>query len=438
MKPLPSALAATFGLTLATSADTLSPTLEVLPLNSTLEYVTIPRYDADRNRVAYLKADLMEILADGDPIGDRQPIMVDCTSLQLRMLAGKGKGEMNKSLQEMGGEVKVDMKKARYRLTAGVLTAQEEITARSPKFVLTGSGAVFHLDSRRGFLFGPLDCDIISDALAQNTTPMTTPITALLASTSLLALNPSHQPPSAEELLKVEKLARSSQASVQRTQQSMAESSAETQKQSQDADEALATFAKDVGSNSLTLLIQNPPAANPANPAKQAKPPIEDPDFSIHCDGGGFFDGNKNLLVFMRNVIVNEKRFTLKAQEEIKVFFLTEEKEGAKPGDKPGMSISDISKLVATGGIHFSGIDKDGNPVEATADTAFYDDQTKTLILKDGQPTFWTKIGNAPIHLQSEKKDAYVKVVLSEDTMRADTSPDGWTFVGKNPAPQKK
>ena len=434
------------GLTSLALGGGLSPSLEVLPLNSTLSDVTIPRYDEDQNRVAYLKADLMEILADGEPVNERQPIMVDCTGIQLRM-----------AYEAVDGEVSVDMERARYRLTPGVLTVQETIVARSPRFHITGTGGVFHLDSRRGFIFGPVECEIFPKQLAHQPT-MNLPIHALLASTGFLAMNPgynppsaaellmvdglaksarlqSYNPPSADELLDVERLAKPFQSKILSSQKDIATSTRNKQAESKKADQKLLQFAADVDTESLNLLIQNPP---PADPAAGAKPPLENPEFTIHCDGGCFFDGNENLLVLLRNVVVKEARFTLKAQEEIKVFFdAAPEEKKEKDDDKDKgediaqLNISDVKSLVATGGVQFSGIDKDGNPVEASAATAFYDDKIKVLILKDGSPTFWTKKGNRELHLQAEKPGASVRIELGGDAMSAQTSADGWKFGAK-------
>ena len=407
-------------------ADKLSPSLEVLPLNSTLSDVTIPRYDENQNRVAYLKADLMEILADGKPVNDRQAIMVDCTGITLRM-----------AYEAVDGEVEVDMERARYRMTPGVLTVQETITARSPRFHITGSGGVFHLDSRRGFIFGPVDCKIFPKQLAYQPT-MLHPFYALVASTGLAVMNSGYNPPSAEDLLEIDRLAKPSQSEIQARQLETERLARADEAESKEADEKLRNFAEDVDSKSLNLLIQNPPVAKPA---VAAKPPIKDPEFTIICDGGCFFDGNENLLVLLRNVVVKEERFTLKAQEEIKVFFNAAPEEDKKEGEAKkdqgaGLNISDVKSLVATGGVHFSGIDKDGNPVEATADTAFYDDKEKVLILKDGSPTFWMKTGDRELHLQANKPAASVRIELANKVMNAQTSPNGWTLGGKRVPPQ--
>lgn len=413
---------------LAGGAD-MSPTLEVLPLNSTLSDVTIPRYDQDQKRIAYLKAGLMEILADGEPVGDRQPIMVDCTDIQLRMNA-----------ENAGGDIQVDMERARYRLTPGVLTVQEKITARGPKFSLTGNAGVFHLDTRRGFVFGPLNCEIYQPQTAYQP-EMTAPLYALFASTSLVTLNPAHLPTPAERLLEVERAAKPLQSKIQTQQRKMARTSEGHEEDSAAADRKLMEFANAVDSKSLNLLIQNPP---PANPAVQAKPPLENPELKIQCDGGCFFDGNENLLVLLRNIVVNEERFTLRAQEEIKVFFNSapaaaeNEGEAAEEKEGPQLNLTDVKSLVATGGVNFSGLDKDGNPVEASAATAFYDDKKQELILKGGKPTFWTKTKGRELHFQAEDDDANVRIELSDGVMSAHTSATGWTFGGKGLKLEKK
>ena len=429
-------------------AEELSPSLQVLPLNSTLSDVTIPRYDENQNRVAYLKSDLMEILADGKPVNGRQAIMVDCTGIQLRM-----------AYEAADGDIEVDMERARYRVNPGVLTVQETITAHSPRFHITGVGGVFHLDSRRGFIFGPVDCKVFPkpEPTAHHPT-MLTPIHALIASTGLASMNagynpPSakellqvdelvamksgHNPPSAEELLKVEHFSQSMQPQIQKEQKAIDTTTSAGQTQSKEADQRLLVFAGDVESDSLNLLIQNPP---PPKAAVQAKPPLVNPQFTVTCDGGCFFDGTENLLVLLRDVVVKEDRFTLKAQEEIKVFFIPppEEKEEKKEGEAKeeggaGLGIGDVKSLVASGGVHFSGIDKNGNPVEATAATAFYNDVDKVLILKDGSPTFWTKKGEREFHFQAVQKDASVRIELANDVMNAQTSPNGWNFGAKLP-----
>ncbi|MBK1834110.1 hypothetical protein [Roseibacillus ishigakijimensis] len=406
----------------------MSPTLEVLPLNSTLSDVTIPRYDENNRRVAYLKAGLMEILPDGPPVNDRQAIMVDCSDIQLRM-----------NTEAAGGHVAVDMEQARYRLTPGVLTVQERITASSPQFDLAGTGGVFHLDTRRGFLFGPISCQIYakpepSASLMKPPLPALPALPALLASTSfLVAAEPTHRPPTAAELLKVEQLATSTEAQLQSSQTEAHKESAQHEEKAQDAQDKLLSFSQQVDNQALTRLIQNPP---PANTTAQAKAPIKDPELTIECDGGCFFDGNENLLVLLRNVVVKEERFTLKAKKELKVFFLTEEPaEGAseeEADDNPDLTITDLESLVATGGVNFSGIDKDGNPVEASAATAYYDDQSKVLILKDGRPTFWMKKGKMEIQLQSENQGSSVRIELGEEGLKANTSGDGWKIDSKD------
>lgn len=399
------------------------PTLEVLPINSTLKNVTIPRFDDERNRVAFLKADLMEILADGGKIDGRQPIMVDCSGIQLRM--------KNKDLM---GDVRVDMKRARYRLRPGVLTVEEELVANSDAFRIRGQGGVFHLDTRRGFIFGPLECDVFEKPKTEtvNTRLSFPPLAAALVMALPLTLSaqlPEHRPPSKMELLRTDQLSLPEESTVKNEQNRLSEALQNQNDAVAEADRLLAQFSAQVESKSLNLLVQNPP--KPA-PAVDEPPAIKDPTLSITCDGGGFFDGNANLLVFLRNVIVTEKRFTLKANKELKVFFADAvPKEGKAKADKeemPEVNIGEVKTLVATGGINFSGIDKDGNPFEASAATASYDNQKNQLILKDGTPTFQATTPRGVLRFKAESTDASVRIDLTEDSFSAHTSPNGWQF----------
>lgn len=420
MKFLPSVLI-TASLLLPSYGDDMAPMLEVLPLNSTLREVTIPRFDKDLKRVAYLKSDLMEILADGEKVDGRQNIMVDCTGIRLRMPS------FNDS-----GDIHVDMNRARYRITPGVLTVREKITVNSDRFALVGSGGVFHLDSRRGFLFGPLDCEIFAEPQPQANLMNHKPALAFFASASLSAQETVYKPTSQAELLEIDRLALSSAGSIEREESLNSDFLAGQLAEATNADELLGEFSRQVDSNSLNLLIQNPP--KPA-PAAAAQPPIKDPSLTIHCDGGGFFDGNANVLVFLRNVVVKESRFTLKAAEEMKVFFSeAPPKEGEKPkdDDRPDLSIGDVKTLIATGGVNFTGVDQDGNPIEATAQTASYDEASRKLILKDGKPTFWLKKGDKQIQMISADDNGSIAIDLSGENIHAVTSKTGWTFAGKD------
>ncbi len=409
------------------TAEELSPTLQVLPLNSRLRQVIIPRYDSSRQRVAYLSSDLMEVLADGEETANgQQPIMVDCTDLSLQMKTS------------LHGNIAVGMERARYRMVPGILSVSEKITATSPTFQLQGDGAIFHLDTRRGFLFGPIHCGFVSDKLhslsslsSMNISPIF-PLIPLLVSTQELSYSQETRPTTSKaELARVETLARSSKPSIEKLNRAVEEQETDNKSLSKKADMALSDFQDTVDSESLTRLIvatQEEKQEEPETPA-----PLKNPDITITCDGGCFFDGNQNLLVLLRNVVVNERRFTLTARNELKVFFLSEEpKEDKDEDDLSSLNITDIDRLAATGGVNFSGIDKDGNPVEATAETATYEDQTKTLFLKGGKPTFWIKKGKAQFQLQAANESAHVKIEMGPDGLTAVTSEDGWKIGGKD------
>lgn len=403
-------------------AEPLAP-LEVLPINSTLSNVTIPRFDENRNRAAYLKADRMEILSDGPEKNGKQPILVDCTGITLRILDRKGSDSLD-----------VDMRRAKYRLGPGILKVEEQILAKSPRFQIAGEGGVFHLDSRRGFIFGPLQ-SIIRNEQPQASNTMNIPTLWTLSSILILA-EPRPLKLNNDELRALDRQTNPTAYQFHQRARQVEPTVAQATESSQRASELLADFAQTVEDQGLTTLIQNQPDQPTPAPNNET---IENPALKISCDGGAFFDGRENLLVFLRNVIVNEARFKLQARNELKVFFLASETE-AKPEnegpeeepqeDLPNIQITDVKSLAGTGGIEITGRDKNGNPFLATADQVTYDQKTEKLILRGGKPFCKFTRDQRQFALEAEDNSAYIQVDLSDDAIQVDTSPTGWTFAG--------
>ena len=98
------------------------------------------------------------------------------------------------------------------------------------------------------------------------------------------------------------------------------------------------------------------------------------------------------------------------------------------------MCIRDSKSLVASGGINFTGIDEKGNPIEASAATAFYEDEKKVLILKGGRPSFWLKQDKLEVQKRAENANAFLEIRFTEKgTVDVTTSGDGWEILIKNP-----
>ncbi|MDP0490383.1 MAG: hypothetical protein Q7Q71_04975 [Verrucomicrobiota bacterium JB023] len=406
---------------LSAKGEEFVPTLEILPLNSTLSEVTIPQFDEGRNRAGFLKADLMRILSDGDDETSRQ---VACEGVQLRTLSPEGSVILA-----------VDTPEALYRLGAGILTVSQDLQARSDRFTLSGRAGVFHPSSRRAFVYGPLECHIFPQPeQAQLMTPL--PFSMILA--SLLAVE-RPAPLEDSEIQTFQQAESSSEDALRKREAAAAERSAAFADESEEATSRLQGFAEQVQAPRITQLIQNKPAA----PPQDAPEPIEAPTLHVQCEGGAFFDGKENLLVFLNQVVVTEERFKLQAGDELKLFFTEPPAEPAEESqetdatededlDFPEISIGDVRLLTASGGIVVDGKDQNGNPFHVRAETATYDEKTKNLILRNGAPYYRGVMNGLQVSMQSLQNDAFVRIDLSnEQTAQVDWSKGGWTFAGK-------
>ena len=200
-----------------------------------------------------------------------------------------------------------------------------------------------------------------------------------------------------------------------------------------------------------------PPVKSDEPPAADAKP-LEMPDdpqsTHISCDGGIYFDPEDGVLVYLKNVKVNNPRFNLEGANELKIFFGKKEPapekdklaaDGKKPTpatdpteDKPetdakkdksdpgiggdiGKDIGDVERIIATGAIR---IDQkpadDKEPIQASGAIFTYNVKAGEATLSGGFP--WVKQGANFIR----SKSANNLLRIYPDESRFDTPGGGW------------
>ncbi|MBT8044153.1 MAG: hypothetical protein KJO79_04305 [Verrucomicrobiae bacterium] len=231
------------------------------------------------------------------------------------------------------------------------------------------------------------------------------------------------------------------------------------------------------------LLVQNtpPPKApvtaptppqkpvEPKNPAT-AKPKVT--TLKVECDGGLYFDSEKGVLAYLKNVKLTEPRFSLSCRDELKVFLekkkpkpdpkTTKDKAAAtsdsqKPVDanqatkaakdsktakdtkkkdkEEGLSsFGEPSRIIASGDVKVLTKDNKGNPFIASAATASYNAKTGQMILKGGTLRLQQ---SAQQYLEARTANAYI---LIEKNGSFITSKTGWVFqtVTNKPSPKPK
>jgi lipopolysaccharide export system protein LptA len=178
------------------------------------------------------------------------------------------------------------------------------------------------------------------------------------------------------------------------------------------------------------ILIDNPaPAA-----AAAAEPPAgsdKQGGVTVQSDGGMYFDAGKNVIVYTKNIRLDEARFKLDCDDQLQVFLKSEPKKpgvaatggGDEPEAKPdeskkpdskeeggllgmgGTGISGVERIIATGNVKVTSKDKQGNVIVASAESAIYESATGSFILKGGMP----QIQHGPSYQRALEPGIYIR-----------------------------
>ncbi|MFK7910657.1 MAG: hypothetical protein AB8F34_08640 [Akkermansiaceae bacterium] len=410
------------------------PTLSILPEGSILRRVRLPRYDKNFNPTSLLAAEQLLVLG-------KNRIEGEGVTIELY--------EPDGSLQ-----ARSKMRRAIYDQEKSTLHAREAIYLKGKTFVASGSGLIFHWESKKGFLDGPTstrftyqkkDNAMNTSFLSPRDRPLQTCVALgayLAMSTSLIAEAPIGL--TAGDLAKLEKLSKTRSPEATTTRNITEDSISKQNELSKKADSQIQPFLKSIGKG--TLLIQSP--ADPApEPAAQLKPPAEpaaekpelkpgESTLLIECDGGLYFDNDSGVLVYMKNIRLTEDRFKLTCSDELKVFLSQDEKEAAKPespeAEQPGedkkndsqlSSFGSLKQIIATGEVKLTQLDEQGRPFIAMAETASYEATTGEIILRGGRPRLQQ---SANQFLQAQEPGQWVKVLKSGKLV---TSRGKWKMV---------
>ena len=350
----------------------ISPALDLLPEGSTLKTVSCPRFDKDKNPSALLRAGLMKVVTEDHVSGQ---------NVELRVFNANGTQKL-----------KVHMGAAEYYVPDGILEASEVLTLSGEGFKARGTGAIFLLDARRGFVHGPATTHFTVDlkdklnTMNANASPLRaatlTGLATLMISTTGAELPDGIAPLAREDLNRLDL------QSVSKSQQLLADVA--PTKQVITRNEQLAQAAE-LGFRNFADLIKHPEllAIAVAAPVQDPGPKADPKGLAVSCDGGMYFDVDQGHLVYLKNVVVKEPRFTLNCAGELKIFL---EKVAAKPGeDKPGGAdaFGDVSNILATGGVRIVRKGAKGGDLVATADTASYDAKSGDMVLRGGFPVIY-------------------------------------------------
>lgn len=327
--------------------------VSVLPDGSELHGVLIPRYNERRQLVGVLKADSMQLV-------NSERVSAKSVAIEY----------YDDNQQPQG---RIDLTKALYDQTSGMIRADETVKLRSERLHADGMGLHYDIHGGDGFLIGPARTWIPATKKTAMHTPRKQLRTAALLGASVFTVatasaEPTETKPTATETAVVE-----SRATRKELAQALADSNA--------ANAAATEFLKKAEGVDLAQVDANPPAAKPLD----VEPGPD--DTVISCDGGMYFDPEQGVFVYLKNVKVKDPRFSLTGANELKIFL---EEKPAKDGDKKDakkMNLGEVTRITASGALVFEQkADGKDDPIRASGAFFSYEVKSEQVVLSGGYP----------------------------------------------------
>lgn len=382
-----------------------SPVSSLLPEGSQLHGVVIPRHNERYQLVNSLMADVVTLVNDEIIAGEHVTI------------------DFYDNLGSRNARIKLHQ--ATFSQTAGMLHASETVTLDADRCKARGTGLHYAIQSGRGFLNGPA-ITWMHEPSPKTTMKSKTPSiigaagVALIAQTAATTEAQSRTAPP-DGPVKVNTVA----------QNPISEARAEAQEQLEKAIESSSTTDAEVRDfiENTPLDYENITGNKATTPPAEALKFEPGPDHTVvNCDGGMYFDSDKGLLVYLKNVRVKDPQYTLTGADVLRIYMAQkteakpqkksgEKKETAKPGKQPeqsgssaqtdgeaaqrkapvpaiGGNFESVEKIVASGAVRIlqKTVEKGKQPVEASGALFTYHPKTGDILLSGGYP--WVKQGD--------------------------------------------
>ena len=427
----------------------------LMPDGGILKNVLIPQYSRTLELSATLRAEELQIVTQK---------IIDARRVRIEFYN-----------PDRSSRARINMETARYNAIEQLLTSDNPVSLVSGNLTADGSSLVYDLKNTRGFLRGPVTATTsVDQSTSMNTQPVRQAIAAgtlMMAAAAPLPAQQEQEAPTSPTIAEriaearlspdeLDRITRESQTGRALVKAAADQGNAALEEATLRSEEATSTLADFLSAATLTTLLAEPLASSPAAAASDVPRPNipEDPSKTrITSDDGAFFDSKNGLLIFLKNVVVRDPRFSLTGADEVKVFFDSPEEtkaarektmakmhakadakaraEGRDPEaerqeaekqaankepeekEKPGLGdakFGEPNKIIATGTVVVEGITaKEGeDPVKtsASARTVVYDLKKEEFILRGGSPWFMRngQVSSVP------GNDAYIVITMKD------------------------
>lgn len=267
-------------------------------------------------------------------------------------------------------QLTLKMKKCFYQFKEKYLDVNKDILITGDKLLIQGTGAHYDLQQKKLFIKGPIDSMFF--------TPKTTSLirTAIVGAVCSLSAPAQPTPPTKEKLAQIESQKVVDSTTQLQKQSEVLQTQASKNEKSQKLESSMNQFLKKSGNEQLVSTEEGEAA-----PEERV---IPQDALQVTSENGMYFDYESGHLVYLKNVRVKESRFTMRCDDQLKVFL--EKKAEAKAG-KDDEAALDVSELIATGNVVFRGKDPKGKVVIAKAQSVHYDVVKEEILLEGGLPS---------------------------------------------------
>ncbi|MGE9266927.1 MAG: hypothetical protein ACQKBY_02425 [Verrucomicrobiales bacterium] len=417
--------------------EDIDDAVERIPDGANLRQVTIPAYDENLRPTSLVTAGL--IIKKNDQLLDARDLRVIFFKPDATIAA------------------QVGLSKARFHLASQRLDAEGHLvlSAAGRGIITRGNGGIFKLNTRRGFIHGPVDTLLDRpDTKTPNAMTPTRPrqlaaaLPLLLAFPHTLTAAPP-TPLTTQELIDFERAV----APAYIPDRDSAKLWEKITERSSRIDQSMLSFLTEAGLQNLTLQTTAPAETakaesnetpvtettetpNPRSTETPATPPLISQEkftelltpgenrFTINATKGAYFDGTQGHLVYLGNVTLRGRGITMTCNRELKAIFNQpeapkEKKATPKNGDDlfgDFKGVGDLKEIIISGQIEVTGKNEQGQPMGGRADNAVYNAAADRLILRGGTLVF--RNGDQIAH--SNDPNAYAAIRLREQSVHLD------------------
>ena len=405
--------------------EKLGPMMNNLPAGSMLREVRIPIFDKKLERMALLQSSFLKVITKRDLVAE---------NITLRYF------------QDDSILLRMKMKSADFSLTTGVLKAHQAVNLDTEKLKGLGTGGVFHLESRSGFVRGPAVTRLTSESLKQPERPdkeEEADSSEHSSPAELSALATAFTGPeglTGRERRIIDSLLESRTKSVIANRAPTRNFMTQSRQFIGRADTDLRSFSNTVEIPEARLL-----GGEKNSPPEPLLPELKHGELMITAEGGIFLNPQRGHISYLRNIQIHDPRFTLSGGGHLKVFFPPQEltkaikESNQQPaagetdperggGEVPRKTFSELVDpylFVVSGGVRLELNDPSGinSPLVATGETVVIDRRTGDIVLQGGTPSIKRGLDS----LTAKDPDLYLRIYENGD-IYAEEGP--WTTIG--------